>query len=434
MVHISHPDARPFQVVGEALGHLLGQGGHQHPLVPPDAQVDLPDQIVDLPLHRPHLHPGVQQPGGPDHLLHDLPRPGALILPGGGRDVNDLVEPGLEFVKLQRTIVKGARQAEAVLHQGGLSGPVPVVHGPHLGQGGVALVDEQHKVLGEVVQQSVGRRTHRPALDHPGVVLDARAVAQLLHHLHVVHGALLDALGLHQLVLAVEVGHPLLQLLVDLLDGGVHLLLGGDVVGGRPDGNVVQPPDGRAGDHVDLAEPVNLVAEELHPDGGVLPIGRPHLHRVPPDPESVALKGHIVAPVPDGHQPLEQFLPLDDHANPQGHHHGREILRLTQPVDAGHGGHHDHVPPLQQGGGGRQAQPADLLVDGRVLLNEGISVGDIGLGLIVVVVGDKVLHRVVGEELPELRAQLGGQRLVVGQHQGGPLHLLDDLGHGIGLA
>ena len=60
--------------------------------------------------------------------------------------------------------------------------------------------------------------------------------------------------------------------------------------------------------------------------------------------------------------------------------------------------------------------------------------GDIGLGLVVVVVGDEILHRVVGKELLELGAELGGQGLVVGQHQGGPLDLLDDLGHGEGLA
>ena len=60
--------------------------------------------------------------------------------------------------------------------------------------------------------------------------------------------------------------------------------------------------------------------------------------------------------------------------------------------------------------------------------------GDIGLRLVVVVVGDKVLHGVFREELPELLAQLGGQGLVVGQHQRGSLYLLDDLGHGVGLA
>ena len=80
------------------------------------------------------------------------------------------------------------------------------------------------------------------------------------------------------------------------------------------------------------------------------------------------------------------------------------------------------------------AQALDLSVDGGVLLDEGIRVGDVRLRLIVVVVGDEVLHGVFREELPELLAQLGRQRLVVGQHQRGALHLLDDLGHGVGLA
>ena len=65
------------------------------------------------------------------------------------------------------------------------------IHGPHLGQGDVALVDEEDEVFGEVVQQGVGGRTHGPPLNDPGIVLDAGAVAKLLHHLHVVHGCLL---------------------------------------------------------------------------------------------------------------------------------------------------------------------------------------------------------------------------------------------------
>ena len=434
VVHIAHLDARVLEVGGQVLRHPLGQGCDQHPLAPLGALVDLPDQVVDLALHRPDLDPGVQQPGGPDHLLHDLARAGALILPRGGGDIDHLVEPLFKFLKFQRPVVKGAGEPEAVIHQGGLSGPVPVIHGPHLGQGDVALVDEEDEVFGEVVQQGVGGRAHGPPLNDPGIVLDAGAVAKLLHHLHVVHGALLQPLGLHQLALSLEEGHPLLQFLVDLLDSGVHLLLGGDIVGGRPDGDVVQPADGGAGDHVDLADAVDLVPEKLHPQGGVLPIGGPDLHRVPPDPEHVAVKGDIVAFIADGHQLFQQLVPLQDGPHPQGDHHLGEVLRLAQTVDTGDGGDHDHVPPLHQGGGGGQPQPVDLLVDGGILFNEGVCVGDIGLRLVVVVVGDEVLHRVVGKELPELGTQLGGQGLVVGQHKGGPLDLFDDLGHGEGLA
>ena len=298
----------------------------------------------------------------------------------------------------------------------------------------MALVNEEHKIFGEIVQQGVGRGAHRAALNNPGVVLNSRAVPNLLHHLNVVHGALLDALGLDELALRLKLGHSLLQFLIDLLDGGIHLLLGGDVVGGGPHGDVVQPPNHRPGQGVDFTDAVDLIPEELHPQSSVLPVGGPDLHRVPPDPEHVSLEGDVVALVSNGHQPLQQLRDGNLHPHPQGDHHAGKVLRLAQAVDAGHGGHHDDVPPLQQGSGGGQAQAVNFLVDGRVLLNEGIRVGNVGLRLVVVVVGDKVLHGVVGEELLELGTQLGGQYLVVGQHQGGSLHRLDDLGHGEGLA
>ena len=58
----------------------------------------------------------------------------------------------------------------------------------------------------------------------------------------------------------------------------------------------------------------------------------------------------------------------------------------------------------------------------------------VGLGLVVVVVGDEVLDRVVREELAELAVELRGQRLVVREHQRRALHALDHVGDGEGLA
>ena len=75
------------------------------------------------------------------------------------------------------------------------------------------------------------------------------------------------------------------------------------------------------------------------------------------------------------------------------------------------------------------AQPVDLLVDRRVLLDVEVLGGDVGLGLVVVVVGDEVLDRVVREVGPELVAQLRGERLVVGDDQRRALHGLDRRRH-----
>ena len=434
VVHIPHPDAGLLQILCQILRHFFRQGRDQHPLVSGGAGVDLPNEVVDLPLYGPHLHPGVQQPRGPDHLLHNLVRLAPLVVRRGGGDIHRLAEPGLELIKFQGTVVEGAGEPEAVLHKALLPGPVPVVHGPDLGQRHMALIHKEDKVVGEIVHQGQRRGAHRPAGDHPAVVLDAGAVAQFPHHLHIVGGALADALGLDQFALLRKPGLPLIQFLLDLPDGPVHLLLAGDIVAGGPDGNGVQPAGHGAGDRVDFTEPVDLVSEELHPDGAVLPVGGPEFHRVAPDPEHVPLKRDVVAFVADLHQAVEQLVPLHLGPRPQGDHHLLKVLRLPQAVDAADGGHHDDVPPLQKRGGGRQAQPVDLLVDRGILLNEGVGVGNIGLRLIVVVVGDKVFHRIVGEKLLELLAQLGCQGLVVCQHQGGPLDSLDDLGHGVGLA
>ena len=80
------------------------------------------------------------------------------------------------------------------------------------------------------------------------------------------------------------------------------------------------------------------------------------------------------------------------------------------------------------------AQTVDLVVDTGVLLYVGVGLGHVRLGLVVVVIGDEVLHPVVGEELAELVGQLGGQGLVGGDDQRGTLGLLDGPGHGGGLA
>ena len=109
-------------------------------------------------------------------------------------------------------------------------------------------------------------------------------------------------------------------------------------------------------------------------------------------------------------------------------------LGRTDAVDAGDRGHDDHVAPGQQAAGGRVAHLVDLVVDGGVLLDEGVGGGEVGLGLVVVVVGDEVLHGVVREELLELAVELGRQGLVGGEHQGRPAGPGDDVGHGEGLA
>ena len=78
----------------------------------------------------------------------------------------------------------------------------------------------------------------------------------------------------------------------------------------------------------------------------------------------------------------------------------------------------EHVAPGEQAAGGAVAKLVDLFVDRGVFFDKGVGGRDIGFGLVIVVVGDKVLNGVLGKQLFELAVELGRQGFVVGEHQG----------------
>ncbi len=126
---------------------------------------------------------------------------------------------------------------------------------------------------------------------------------------------------------------------------------------------------------------------------------------------------------------LEQRLPGDRLAHPEFDHRCAIVLGRAEAVDAAHRGDAADVPAGQQRLRRPVAEPVDLLVDGRILLDVEVDLGDVGLGLVVVEVADEVLDRAVGEERAELAHELGGERLVGTDHERGTLEALDRVRH-----
>ena len=163
-VEVADPDALVEQVVGEVLGHLLGQRRDEDPLVAPGAQRDLVDEVVDLALGRLEHDLGVDQAGRPDDLLDRRPGRcglGQLVGTGRRRQVEGLADPVEELLPHQRAVVHRARQPEAVVDEHPLAGHVALVHRADLRHGLVRLVDDEQEVVGEVVDEAV-RRGPRP--------------------------------------------------------------------------------------------------------------------------------------------------------------------------------------------------------------------------------------------------------------------------------
>jgi hypothetical protein len=240
----------------------------------------------------------------------------------------------------------------------------------------------------------------------PRVVLDAAAEAHLAQHLQVVVRAHAETLGLEELALALELGEPLLQLLLDRHDRVLHPVLARDVVRRREDRVIddVALHD-LARERVEHADPLHLVAPPLDPVAGLL-VGREDLDGVARDPERAAGATHLVALVLDVDEALQRELHRHLGAAVQAQQLTLVLLGRSEAVDRRDARDDDDVVAAQQRGGRRVPQPLDLLVDRAVLLDVRVGLGYVRLGLVVVVVADEVLHRVVREEPAELVRQL----------------------------
>ena len=157
-VHVADLDARLVHELGQILRHPLGQRGDERSVACLRGLAAFLDAILHLVLDRADLDRRVDQPGGADHLLgEDAAGPLHLPRAGRGRDAKGLRAHRVPFVEAERAVVDAARQAEAVFGQRDLAAVVPARHRADLRHGLVALVDEQQRVFGQVLEQG-GRR------------------------------------------------------------------------------------------------------------------------------------------------------------------------------------------------------------------------------------------------------------------------------------
>ena len=209
---------------------------------------------------------------------------------------------------------------------------------------------------------------------------------------------------------------PLLHLGLDVDDRFLELVLRRDVVGRRVDVDLLALGQQLPGQRVELGDPLDLVAEELDPDERLLGGGL-ELQRVAADTEAGPGERGVVALVLEVDQVAQHGVAPVLAAGPQLEHGRAVVDRGAEAVDARDRGHDDDVATLEQGVRRGVAEPVDLVVARRVLLDVGVAPGQVRLGLVVVEVADEVLDGVLGEELAELGVELGGERLVVGQDQ-----------------
>ena len=97
----------------------------------------------------------------------------------------------------------------------------------------MTFIDEKEIIVREEVEQTVGPFACFATVEVTAVVLDARAMAQFLDHLHIIFYALLNTLGLDAVALFLEESNLLYEVILNIMDGDVGLLLRGhEEIGG----------------------------------------------------------------------------------------------------------------------------------------------------------------------------------------------------------
>ena len=335
----------------------------------------------------------------------------------GRAHVEELPGSSHEFLEIQRPIVQGARQTETVLDEGGFADPVAFVHASDLRNARMRLVHDEQEIAREEVEQRVRARAGRASAEMARVVLDPAAKSHLLDHFQIIFRSHFQPLRLEQLALLFEPDDARVELLADRGHRALQLVVRGDELLRRVERHQRELLLAVAGKRVETGNPVDFIAEEFDAHGRLILAGRLHFHHIAANTEFAAPKADVVALVKHLHQLRERHLARDCLADFHREQHILKVLRRPEAVDARDSRHDEHIAPGEERAGRREPQALDLLVDRRILLDVRIGAGDVSLRLVVIEIGDEVLDRVFGEELLELRVELGGEGLIVGDDQ-----------------
>jgi len=111
-VEVPRPDPLLREVVRELLCQFLGEGRQEDPVAAFDGPADLPDDILDLPPGPADEDLRVDEPGGPDDLLHDLLGAGEFPVTGCRGDEDHPAHELLELPEHERAVVVSTREPE----------------------------------------------------------------------------------------------------------------------------------------------------------------------------------------------------------------------------------------------------------------------------------------------------------------------------------
>jgi hypothetical protein len=203
--------------------------------------------------------------------------------------------------------------------------------------------------------------------------------------------------GLREFAFGGELRQLLLQFVFNPSTGPLQGGGAGGVVRGGKERDLVDLAAALLGDGVEEGDLLDFVGEERDPYG-LVGIGRLHSRVSPfmrklPRSTTSSLRLYCIS---TSRRSSARCSNLTDF---ELQHPLAVLNRRAETVDARHRRDDDGVAVRQQRRRGGVSQSVDLFVDRTVLLNERVGARNVGLGLVVVVVGDEELHPILGQHL-----------------------------------
>ena len=181
----------------------------------------------------------------------------------------------------------------------------------------MGLIYHDHKVIREIVQQSLGCIPRLQSIQMHGIILNTGTKSRLTQHFHIKMGSLCDPLCFDQFILTFKIFDPFLQFRFDPLYGTLHLVRSHHIMRCRENHHMLQIGQRFSGQNIHFLYSVHFISKKFHPDRSVRSRRREDLYHISTNPECTAMEIHIISCILNFDETADHFISVSFHARPQ---------------------------------------------------------------------------------------------------------------------
>src|SRR3989338_671227 len=239
-----------------------------------------------------------------------------------------------------------------------------------------------------------------------GVVFDPLTHPCRLKHFEVEFASLFETLHFDNLALLVQFTKAFSQLIFDPLDRTGEFLWPYGKLAGGIDRHTLLFFGHRVTEGFKKRHTFHFVPEKFDTHRLILPVGGIDINHFAVDPKVPALKIGVITGIPHFNEAKKELFLVDFISDSDNLYHLLILFGITQPIVGRDGSDNDNVIIAEEIGGGGESQTFQLIVDGAVFFDKQILAGNVGFGLIIIVVTDEIFDMVFGKKRAKLTVEL----------------------------